>query len=157
EARAAARLDHDHIIKIHGCDQLPTGEAYIAMDYLDGRPLTAIWEATAKVMSERLVLFILAQVCDALEVAHNAGIVHRDLKPDNICITVRPGNSYHVTVLDFGIAKVSHRDRTLTQQGMALGTPDYMAPEQLANAASVDRRADIHALGVIAYQLVTGH
>src|SRR4029078_10064045 len=104
-------------------------------------------------------LRIASQICRALAAAHAAGIIHRDLKPDNIFLTLLDGNTDFVKVLDFGIAKTTEaeeaRERRLTSPGMAMGTPEYMAPEQAAGRPAHTRR-DVYALGAILYEMLTG-
>ncbi|MEZ4361512.1 MAG: serine/threonine-protein kinase [Kofleriaceae bacterium] len=156
EARASARLDHRNIIKIDDFGQLPSGQWYIMMPLLDGGSLESFLGSHGK-LSIHQALPILAQICAALQVAHDAGIVHRDLKPANIFLTATADNPRQVTLLDFGIAKLGEAtDGLATQTGAAFGTPMYMPAEQFEDASRADARSDLFSLGVIAYQMVTG-
>ena len=155
EARAVAQLNHPNIVQVYVFGQTETGQLYLAMEFVDGRDLTADLKRGA--MPQARALRVLDQVAAALSEAHNAGIVHRDLKPDNIMLTDRHGNPDYVKVLDFGIAKMvgDKNMATLTQAGAVFGTPRYMAPEQ-ATGKPVDARTDIYALGIILYEMITG-
>lgn len=156
EARASARLNHRNIIKIDDFGLLPNGQWYILMPFLEGTSLEDFL-AQHGTLSIHQTLHILVQVCAALHAAHAAGIVHRDLKPANIFLTRTEENPHHVTLLDFGIAKLSDTgDAMATQTGAAFGTPLYMAVEQFEDASRADARSDIYALGVIGYQMLTG-
>jgi len=154
EAKAVAQLNHPNIVQVYVFGQTPTGQMYLAMEYIEGRDLTA--ELQRGPMDQIRALKILDQVLSALVEAHAAGIVHRDLKPDNIMLADRHGNADYVKVLDFGIAKMADpAAATLTQAGAVFGTPRYMAPEQ-AKGGKVDARADLYALGVMLYEMLTG-
>jgi serine/threonine protein kinase len=156
EAKAAARLNHRNITKLDDFNRLPSGEWFIMMPFLDGSTLDALLAETGPV-SLHQALRILGQICAALHAAHGAGIVHRDLKPANIFISATEDNPQHVTLLDFGIAKISSEaDGRATQTGTSFGTPLYMAAEQFVDSSRADERSDIFALGVIAYQMLTG-
>ncbi|HEX2574489.1 MAG TPA: HEAT repeat domain-containing protein, partial [Polyangia bacterium] len=163
EARMVAQLRHPHLVDIFDIGTLPDGRLYYVMELLAGRSL-------AQRMAEGSVPFqefapLLVQACDALEVAHQQGIVHRDLKPDNLFIVEHPltreraDEPPRIKVLDFGVAKALRTDENLqekwTRTGYIMGTPQYMAPEQIEGAAT-DARADIYAMGVILYELATG-
>src|SRR5262249_39252467 len=130
---------------------------YYVMELLEGRPLADAMAAAP--FSFAQFVPILRDTCEALEAAHAVGIVHRDLKPDNLFLVERLGEPPFVKVLDFGIAKVLGTDQDvqdrLTRTGTILGTPQYMAPEQI-EGGSVDERCDVYALGVILYELATG-
>ncbi|MEP6864980.1 MAG: serine/threonine-protein kinase [Deltaproteobacteria bacterium] len=157
EAIAAAAIKHRNIIKVQDCAQFPDGHWYIVMEYLDGRTLAQYATAHAAPLTPHLILHVIAQVANGLSAAHARDIVHRDLKPENIYLTSLDGDPHHVTILDFGIAKlgeVAHEPTTRT--GQMAGTPAFMAPEQMRDLKSVDSRTDIYALGVITYQLATG-
>jgi len=154
EAKAVAQLNHPNIVQVYVFGQTSGGQMYLAMEYIQGRDLTA--ELKAGALPQPRALKILDQVCAALIEAHAAGIVHRDLKPDNIMLTDRHGNPDYVKVLDFGIAKMADPSAaTITQAGAVFGTPRYMAPEQ-AKGTQIDARADIYALGVILYEMLSG-
>jgi serine/threonine protein kinase len=156
EAHAAARLDHRNIIKIDDFGRLDNGQWYIQMPFLEGRPLDSFLEDHGK-LSIHDALHILVQIASALDEAHRQGIVHRDLKPGNVFLTRVGDNERFAMLLDFGIAKVRGLvDGPETQTGAVFGTPAYMAAEQFEDASRADARSDIFALGVIAYQMVTG-
>ena len=164
EAKALAKLNHPGIVTLHEFGQAD-GLYFILMEFVDGVNLGQLMK-TGRI-SPREALAIVPQICDALQFAHDQGIVHRDIKPENILLD-RLG---HVKVADFGIAKVvasvcdrpaeeegnqrrSQTDATLA--GKIIGTPQYMAPEQIDHPSEVDHRADIYALGVVFYQMLTG-
>lgn len=153
EASAAGRIGSPHIVETFDAGLLDTGEPYLVMEMLDGRSLADLLEETGKI-SERDAIDWIAQACDGLQAAHDAGIIHRDVKPDNLFVE----RSGRVKILDFGISKF---DPTLTGEkqltgDLTLGTPYYMAPEQTSKTSSVDARADVYALGVVLYESVTG-
>ena len=152
EARALARLSHPNIVAVYDYGQT-NGLAYFMMEYVDGLNLRQL-QAAAR-MTPQEALAIVPQICEALQVAHDQGIVHRDIKPENLLID-RKGR---VKIADFGIAKIvgaEGLDLTLTGAGEMVGTPAYMAPEQIEHPADVDHRADIYSLGVVFYQMLTG-
>ncbi|MFN7140132.1 MAG: serine/threonine-protein kinase, partial [Limisphaerales bacterium] len=178
EAKALARLNHPGIVTIHDFGAASASvEApklyYFLMEFVDGVTLRQLLNGNR--VSPREALAIVPQICDALQFAHDHGIVHRDIKPENILLDRRG----RVKVADFGLAKLmasdnafgvppsasdgpEHRptpqgqDATLTDAGKVMGTPHYMAPEQLERPTEVDHRADIYALGVVFYQMLTG-
>jgi serine/threonine protein kinase len=156
EARALAQLNHPNIVHLYLFGRSDEGIPYLAMELVEGRPLASSIEEQG-VASEREALEILDQICGALVEAHRRGVVHRDLKPDNVMLSARHDASSRVKILDFGIAKLvrTAADARLTQRGEVLGTPLYMAPEQVREH-SADARTDIYALGVIGYELLTG-
>ena len=153
EALAASTIGHKNIVGIDDFGRLVDGQVYLTMEFLDGEPLNEVLDR-GQVSLER-VLDVAIQVCQGLAVAHAEGIVHRDMKPENIFL-VDDGDT--AKILDFGIAKVTRGgdDNTnLTKTGAVFGTPNYMAPEQ-ALGEKVDHRADIYAMGVILYEMLTG-
>ncbi|MDO8617766.1 MAG: serine/threonine-protein kinase [Candidatus Uhrbacteria bacterium] len=156
EAKAAATIGHENIVDITDFGETPSGSAYIAMEFLDGKDLAGHLIESGAMPFER-ALPIAIQICRALEAAHEKGIIHRDLKPENIFLITRGGRPDFVKVLDFGIAKVvvPDQDQKLTVDGTILGTPEYMSPEQ-ARGEQVDHRIDVYALGCILYQMLTG-
>ncbi len=152
EARALARLNHPHIVTVHEFGQAG-GLNYFLMEFVDGANLRQLEQASR--LSPREALQIIPQICDALQYAHDEGVVHRDIKPENVLVD-RKGR---VKIADFGLAKILGHDSEaarLTVEGQVMGTPHYMAPEQVARPLAVDHRADIYALGVVFYEMLTG-
>ncbi len=152
EARALARLNHPNILTVYDFGQA-NGQSYFVMEYVDGSNLRQRLHAGPMPVSE--ALRIIRQVCDALQYAHEEGIVHRDIKPENVLLD-RKGRA---KIADFGIAKLLTRktgEYTLTGPWQVMGTWHYMAPEQLENPQRLDHRADIYAVGVMLYELLTG-
>jgi serine/threonine-protein kinase len=159
ECGTVAELEHPNTIKVYDFGTTTEGTLYIAMEFVSGRALADIIRDERQIAPER-VINILRQVCGALDEAHQKGIIHRDLKPENLILASRAGESDFVKVLDFGIAARSEsadaqKEQKLTQQGMVLGTPPYMSPEQFTGKA-LDRRSDIYSLGVMTYEMLTG-
>ena len=157
EARLISRVRHRNLIDIFDAGELPDGRLYYIMEYLKGQPLQDRIAAGPRLTFAE-ILHLLRQIGAGLQAAHGAGIVHRDLKPANIFLVAQPGAPPLVKVVDFGVAKVlnmSGPQAKLTRTGTLVGTPHYMAPEQI-NGRSVDARADVYALGVILYELCTG-
>jgi len=159
EARAAAKIDSDHVARVMDVGRLPDGTPYMVMEFLTGRDLD---EHLAKngALSPEAVADLLLEALDGVAHAHALGIVHRDLKPANLFLAQKPGRPARVKVLDFGIAKALEGSplaaSSVTSTKSILGSPAFMAPEQLRSSKRVDARADIWSLGVIAYQLSTG-
>ena len=152
EARVMARLQHPAVVAVFDFGETPDGQLYFVMEYVDGADIAEMLSSQGKLPAEH-ALAITAHVCDALTAAHDLGIVHRDIKPSNVLINQQG----QVKVADFGLAKLDEPDqRGLTQTGMALGTPDYVAPEALVLGVNVDARADLYAVGVMLYQMLTG-
>ena len=151
EARALAKLNHPNIVMVYEFGQL-NGQPYFIMEYVDGLNLRQL-EQEGK-LSPREALQIVPQICDALQFAHDAGIVHRDIKPDNILLDKKG----RVKIADFGIAKIlgTAEDPAIPVTQGAIGTPHYMAPEQVEMPQTVDHRADIFSLGVVFYEMLTG-
>ncbi len=148
EAQAAAALSNAGIVTVYEVSE-HEGRPYIAMEYLEGQSLRSL--LSEKDLSLERVINLLSQVCNALAVAHQAGIVHRDIKPSNVHVT--PGDC--AKILDFGLA-VSECFEQITRTGSTLGTVDYMSPEQ-ARGDNVDMRSDLFSVGVMLYELITGH
>ncbi|MDB5324368.1 MAG: pknB 8 [Phycisphaerales bacterium] len=158
ERQALALMTHPNVARVFEAGETPDGRPYIAMEYVPGTPITQFCDQEKLTTRERLELFV--QVCHAVQHAHQKGIIHRDLKPSNILVTLLDGKAVP-KVIDFGIAKAIQSpltQRTLhTEIGSLMGTPEYMPPEQAATSGlDVDTRADIYALGVILYELLTG-
>lgn len=155
EAETAARLSHPHIVPIFSVGEGPDGLVYFIMAFIDGEPLSAKLQRRGRLPPEE-ARRILCEVSDALGAAHAVGIVHRDVKPDNILLE---GSRGRVVVTDFGIAKALSSTTgpgTLTATGVAIGTPQYMSPEQAAGDREIDGRSDIYSLGVVGYQMLVG-
>jgi serine/threonine-protein kinase len=157
EAKAAARIRHEHVIDISDFGQTSTGNPFFCMELLSGSDLANELKKSGALAWPR-AKSIMLQACSALQAAHDVGIVHRDLKPENMFLIERLGHPDFVKVLDFGIAKLTELEesgRRLTRTGMVFGTPEYMSPEQ-ARGDKTDHRVDVYAMGCILYQLVTG-
>jgi len=159
ECGTVAQLEHPNTIKVFDFGAEADGTLYIAMEFVEGRSLDKVIEQEGPLRPERVV-DILEQVGGALHEAHEQGIVHRDLKPENVILGEKLGKHDFVKVLDFGIAARresadTQKEQKLTQQGMVLGTPPYMSPEQFTGA-ELDRRSDIYSLGVMSYEMLTG-
>ena len=152
EARAAGTLGHPNIVESTDMGFTGAHVPYIAFEHLEGVLLTSeIYRVGG--MPVRRAVRICAQIASALDAAHHAGVVHRDLKSDNVFLTDKDDALDHVKVLDFGISRfLEVEDR---QKGMVIGTPEFMAPEQITDPEHVDGRADIYALGVILYEMLT--
>jgi eukaryotic-like serine/threonine-protein kinase len=159
EARSLARLRSEHVARVYDAGQTADGTPYIVMELLEGRDLAAVLEKTPKPPIADAVEYIL-QACEALLEAHEAGIVHRDLKPHNLFVGRTLSGAVHVKLLDFGIAKdiggASGDMKVLTDSSVVLGSPLYMAPEQMRGAKDVDKRTDVWSLGVILHQMLAG-
>jgi serine/threonine-protein kinase len=158
EAKAASAIRHRNIIDVLDTALLPDGRHYILMEYLEGATLRSFARQNYPLTLE-IVLAVLGQVCAGLQAAHDRGIIHRDLKPSNIVVSPQPDNPYLTKILDFGIAKLAAPDLTSdahTKSRTVAGTPYYMSPEQARALRDVDNRTDIYAVGVIAYEMVTG-
>lgn len=156
EARAAAKIQSEHVGRVLDVGRLDSGEPYIVMEYLQGQDLAAHLEQFGRFEPEAAVDLIL-EACEALAEAHHHQIVHRDLKPENLFLVDQPDGTFMVKVLDFGISKQlgETSQRALTNPATALGSPQYMSPEQM-EGTHVDVRSDVWALGAILYEMVTG-
>ena len=157
EAVNASQIENEHVARVFDHGEIGDGLLYIAMEFVEGKPLGEIVARNGPVPIARAIE-ITRQVADALAAAHErpTPIVHRDLKPDNILLGVRRDGSDRVKVVDFGIAEaMSGGGPKLTQQGLVIGTPEYMSPEQLA-AGSLDWRSDIYSLALVTFYLLTG-
>lgn len=156
ERQVLALMDHPHIAKVFGAGASDDGRPYFVMELVKGEPIDSYCAKHKLSIPDRLQLF--AQVCEAVQHAHSKGIIHRDLKPGNVLVSTQDDRPF-AKVIDFGIAKAMGGrvgERTLyTEQGMLIGTPLYMSPEQAEGSADIDTRSDIYALGVILYQLLT--
>lgn len=151
EAIAMAQLTHPNIVAIYDYDRIDDDYLFFVMEFVEGTDLAEIMRTGG--MTPQLALLLLPQICNALEYAHSRGIVHRDIKPANIMVTRRG----EVKVTDFGLAKKFDQINSfVTMTNMIMGTPEYAAPEQVDAHREVDHRADIYALGVMIYQMLTG-
>jgi serine/threonine protein kinase len=152
EARAMAQLNHPGIVKVYDFGEMSDGTLYFIMEFIDGTDVARMVASQGRLSSAH-AMAITAHVCDALQYAHEHGIVHRDIKPANIMV----GHDGRVKVADFGLAKSIHGGHTsLTVTGHVMGTVHFVAPEALTLGSSVDHRADIYAMGVMLYQMLTG-
>jgi len=159
EARACARIQSEHIVRVLDVDVLPNGTPFMVMELLEGTDLSLVLKERGHVLVAEAVDYVL-QSCEALAEAHRNEIIHRDLKPANIFLTHRPDGTALVKVLDFGISKIRSSDGNpvdeLTTTNALMGSPSYMSPEQLRAAKNVDARADVWGLGAVLYKLVSG-
>ena len=161
EAQAVARLHHPSIVRVLDDGALPDGGAYVVMELVEGEDLRRVLLREGRLEPPH-ALEILTSVCGAIEAAHREGVLHRDLKPENIML---PAGDLAAKVLDFGVAKVLEEGRVargapaggtvLTTDAVIVGTPAYMAPEQL-HGGRADPRTDVFSLGVIAYEMLAG-
>ena len=160
EARAVARMQSVHVVRVLDVARLPNGAPYVVMEKLRGADMAALLERRATIPVAEAISYIL-QACEGLSEAHGIGIVHRDLKPENLFLAVRP-EGVVLKILDFGISKDvgssirEGRRTTLTKGGAAIGSPSYMAPEQIRAEPNLDARADIWSLGTILFELLAG-
>jgi len=157
EARAASRMQHRNIVYISDFGQLKDGRLFLVMEYIPGDELCAVIQREERLPAERAAR-ILVQISEALDYAHDKGVVHRDLKSENIILTTERHRVDVAKILDFGLAKILYGSGnldTITFKGQIFGTPEYIPPEQIVGD-EVDQRADIYALGVLAFEMVTG-
>ena len=158
EARAAAMIRSEHVARVLDVGRLPTGRPYIVMEYLEGEDLEHV-VARGPLNVTAAVDFTL-QACEALAEAHRAGIIHRDLKPANLFLTHRADGTPLLKVLDFGISKIAPLTASRVGRGIEttaiMGSPGYMAPEQMKSTRDVDARADVWSLGTVLYEMLVG-
>ena len=155
EARAASRLDHPNTVRLIDFGQTKEGLLFIAMEFLSGALAARRDRASMGRLPPNRVLRIVSQMCASLSEAHNQGIIHRDIKPDNVYLVDMKGAGDYVKVLDFSVAKLDAPDAQVTRAGVVFGTPQYMSPEQ-GRGVPLDARSDIYAVGVVAYEMLTG-
>lgn len=165
EARLLVRLKSPHVARVFDVGALEDDTPYIVMEHLDGSDLSAVIASRGRLPLEETVDYIV-QAMEAVAEAHALGMVHRDLKPANLFLAKGPGGTTTVKVLDFGVSKIlddrgatgndGPRGGDLTNEGVALGSPGYMSPEQMTSARDVDERSDIFSIGALLYRLVSG-
>jgi serine/threonine-protein kinase len=155
EARAAARLEHPAIVRVFDFGRTDDGTPFITMELLKGESLGDLLGREKRFEVTRAVQMVLP-IADALATAHGRGIVHRDIKPENIFIAHDEYGRLQPKIVDFGVARFAEGGRTLTRSGALMGTPDYMAPEQARGEPDIDHRADLWALCVVLYEMMTG-
>ncbi|PIE05264.1 MAG: serine/threonine protein kinase, partial [Sorangium cellulosum] len=160
EARAASAIESSHIVQVFDVGELADGRPYIVMELLRGENLGTLLQRTQRLSVEQ-TLHIAEQVLRGLHRAHAKGVIHRDLKPDNIFLVKTDSDPMFAKVVDFGISKVTRNSKTLdpstiTREGIVLGTPFYMAPEQAQAVTDLDERADLWSLGAIMYECLSG-
>jgi eukaryotic-like serine/threonine-protein kinase len=155
EARAAGALEHENIAAGVDFGVALDGTPYLVMEYLDGIDLAELLASSGPLPTERAADLVL-QAAVGVHAAHSASLIHRDLKPRNLFLCRRSDGTDLVKLIDFGVAKLLTSDGAVTHTGAMLGTPAYMSPEQARGEATIDARADIYALGVILYELLSG-
>ncbi|HET9387619.1 MAG TPA: serine/threonine-protein kinase [Gemmatimonadales bacterium] len=157
EASNASRITHPNVCAIYDFGETPDGLIYLAMEFIEGEPLTDLLERDGALQLARATSIFL-QTAEALQAAHDLGIVHRDLKPDNIMLSRRKGGGDTVKVVDFGIAKAVGGDdagQKVTKTGLVVGTPEFMSPEQLSGD-KLDGRSDLYSLALVFYRMLSG-
>jgi serine/threonine protein kinase len=164
EGKAAAKMKSEHIARVRDTGTLDSGAPYLVMEYLEGQDLSALLRDQGTLPMEVAVDYVL-QACEALADAHAAGVIHRDLKPGNLFLARKNDGTPVIKIIDFGISKLCVTGEAgapeggageMTQTAMMMGSPFYMAPEQMASARDVDARSDIWSLGIILHALLTG-
>ena len=155
EAQATVKLRSEHIARVMDVGTTPEGVPFMVMEFLDGNDLNQILRHHGP-QQPAIVVDLILQACEGIAEAHALGIVHRDVKPSNFFITQRPDGSMLLKILDFGISKTPIGYDELTGTQTVIGTPSYMAPEQMKSGRSADPRSDIWSIGVVMYQLITG-
>ncbi len=159
EARAVAALKHPNTVTVHDYGRTPDGTYFMVMEYLDGRNLSRTIREQGPLPPGRAIPIAL-QICGSLDEAHQLGLVHRDLKPSNVFLSSLGGNPDHITVLDFGLVKINKKsadenDAWETRSGILIGTPAYMAPEQIVDE-DVDARTDVYSFGALMFHVLAG-
>jgi serine/threonine protein kinase len=148
EASAARRISHPNVVKIHDVGE-DAGHVFLSMEYVEGQSLKELISRQRMLPLERVRSY-LAEICVGLAAAHGQGVIHRDLKPANVIVTP----DQRVKIIDFGLARIANLEG-MTATGMLLGTPEYMAPEQI-KGGHIDARTDLYSLGALAYHALTG-
>src|SRR5688500_12663923 len=154
EAKACSRLQHPNTIRMFDFGQTSDGRLFMTMEFLDGMSLRDALQKGP--LAPQRVAKILIQCCASLAEAHSIGIIHRDIKPDNVFLLNMAGSPDFVKLLDFSVAKLLEGDRMKTQAGVVFGTPQYMSPEQ-GRGSPLDARSDLYALGILAFEMLTGN
>jgi eukaryotic-like serine/threonine-protein kinase len=156
EAENASKISHPNVASIFDFGETDEGLVYLAMEFIEGESLSALLKREIA-MHPVVAADVIAQASDALAAAHELGILHRDIKPDNIMVSQRPDGTFVVKLVDFGIARTMERgSQQVTRTGFAVGTPEYMSPEQLAGDV-LDARSDQYSLALVAFIALTGH
>jgi hypothetical protein len=156
EVRITSRLAHPHVVQVSDFGSTPAGEPYLVMEYLDGEDLEQRLGRVQR-LSLPATVHVVSQIASALAATHAKGVVHRDLKPANVFLLAIDGEKDFVKVVDFGISKVKNTAARLTRASMMLGTPDYMAPEQVAGLVDdIDHRTDQWALACMVWEMLSG-
>ena len=158
ERQALALMNHPNVARVFDAGSTEHGQPFLAMEFIEGEPITRYCDRENLMLAERLRLFV--QVCEGVQHAHHKAIIHRDLKPSNVLVAMVDGKPVP-KIIDFGVAKVLHRqlmDRTFrTEIGQFIGTPEYMSPEQASMSETlVDTRTDVYSLGAMLYELISG-
>ena len=153
EAETLASLDHPNIVILHDFGELDDGRFFLAMEYVDGPRLSDILKSGP--LDHERALHLVGQVATALRYAHKRGVVHRDLKPSNLLVKTDDDGTEQLKVVDFGLVKLTEGDQSITRAGLILGSPHCMSPEQV-KGLDVDHRADIYAIGVLLFRVLTG-
>ena len=155
EAQRTAQIRHPNVVEVFDVGETESGDLFFVMELLKGEPLSARL-AREKRMALGTFFTVARQICEGLGAAHALGIIHRDVKPANVMLVEHGSRRDHVKILDFGIAKAQSSGTALTEAGMFLGTLEYIAPEQILGETALDARADVYALGVLFYRMLTG-
>jgi serine/threonine protein kinase len=155
EAQATVKLKSEHSARVIDVGTTPDGEPFMVMEFLDGNDLHQILRHHGA-QPPSIVVDLMLQACEGIAEAHSLGIIHRDIKPSNFFVTRRPDGSMLLKILDFGISKTPVGYDELTHTQTILGTPAYMAPEQMKSGRAADPRSDVWSIGVVMYQLITG-
>ena len=155
EAQASVKLRSEHSARVMDVGTAPDGSPFMVMEFLDGNDLNQILRHHGPQVPP-IVVDLMLQACEGIAEAHALGIIHRDIKPSNFFITRRPDGSMLLKILDFGISKTPVGYEELTATQTVIGTPSYMAPEQMKSGRSADPRSDVWSIGVVIYQLLTG-
>ena len=155
EARAMMDITSNHVVRAYDVGSTPTGQIYVVMEYLEGEDLDRLLQREGPIPWARVANMGI-QICSGLSSAHAKGTYHRDIKPQNCFRVTIDRNPDHIKLIDFGIAKDTNNEKELTQDGVLLGTPEYMAPELISANAVPDARSDVYAVGATLYKLLTG-